>query len=707
MLDTLQRLIARPTVKLSAAVYGLYLFAVVKPLLDMLVDAPGLFIVHGMTSWQIFLALLALFAAPALVIAPWLLLRRLGWQRLAEALLVLVVLVLSALAVAAFLKQAQLPLGAGLTAVASLIAALGVAFAVLRRTGIVDFLGLVAALALLPLVYSAHHLIPALAKPASIKEVRLSGKAAPINVLLIIFDELNTSMIMSGDGGIDAARYPGFARLLNEGSWYRQAASVACYTELAVPAILTGSYPQPSRAAPTYHSYPYNLFSLLASTHAVQAWEPITHLCPAEVCSRENRFRPRDFIHHLLVAYAYIVTPRQWTSALPDLQNLWITRNFQRQKDQASAGDRRAQVENFIAALGHQASGSWLKMVHLALPHAPFEYVHSGQNYFLGSRYLYGSEELPGGTVRWLSERDHVNQTYYRHLLQMQYADSVVERALQRLQEAGESDNTMVVVTADHGVAYHEGWFRRETTDENYVFQAAVPLLVKYPGRPGGIIIDKPVLNIDILPSILKQLGVSASGLDGEDLDTAVSRSDTPATFRHACVDVAKHNSQIEFKAHASAMLPALEAEAKRAQGLFGGGPDPRPLFSPHGNWVGQAPEQVAEIVASDGDAVVYYPRAQNWAQVDPEAGWLPLHLDGSFELAKNHPAAPPYTIAVAVNGKIANVMPTIRDGGQDVMSMMIAKQDLRPGNNDLAFYQVLTTGTGKPRLKRLELIYR
>ena len=69
---------------------------------------------------------------------------------------------------------------------------------------------------------------------------------------MVVFDELSGRVPVGPGGRIDASRYPNFARLAREATWYRNATTVADYTSKAVPAILTGRRPQkgqlPTRA---------------------------------------------------------------------------------------------------------------------------------------------------------------------------------------------------------------------------------------------------------------------------------------------------------------------------------------------------------------------------------------------------------------------------------------------------------------------------
>jgi len=62
-------------------------------------------------------------------------------------------------------------------------------------------------------------------------------------IVVLVFDELSGLSLMDGNGRINRARYPNFARLAHSAAWYRNATTVADYTERAVPALLTGDEP--------------------------------------------------------------------------------------------------------------------------------------------------------------------------------------------------------------------------------------------------------------------------------------------------------------------------------------------------------------------------------------------------------------------------------------------------------------------------------
>ena len=153
------------------------------------------------------------------------------------------------------LVSATLVLGAG---VAVLYARLGAVrlFFTLLAPGVIVFPGLfVAAPSVTPLL--VHH--------GQVPEGESQTIARPAPIVFVIFDEFPTTSVMDGEERIDAGRYPSFAALARDATWYRRATTVAETTYDAVPAILTGRYPRPD-GLPHAIDYPHSLFTLLAGT---------------------------------------------------------------------------------------------------------------------------------------------------------------------------------------------------------------------------------------------------------------------------------------------------------------------------------------------------------------------------------------------------------------------------------------------------------
>ena len=73
------------------------------------------------------------------------------------------------------------------------------------------------------------------------------------------------------------------------------------------------------------------------------------------------------------------------------------------------------------------------------------------------------------------------------------------------------------VVVADHGSSFRKGESLREITWRNLSDILCVPLLIKRPGQREGVVTDRNVETIDVLPTIMAELGVELpTPVDGQ-----------------------------------------------------------------------------------------------------------------------------------------------------------------------------------------------
>ena len=126
------------------------------------------------------------------------------------------------------------------------------------------------------------------------------SKAGP-PIYILVLDEFTRVALVDSNGNIDASRFPNFAKLARESTWFTNATANADATTLAIPIIVTGDFPQgndPSDAA-----YPHNLFRLLGPRYNVTIHEVETRFCtsPEYHCPDAKRVTSK---RHLLRAVA-------------------------------------------------------------------------------------------------------------------------------------------------------------------------------------------------------------------------------------------------------------------------------------------------------------------------------------------------------------------------------------------------------------------
>jgi hypothetical protein len=482
---------------------------------------------------------------------------------------------------------------------------------------------------------------------AGVAATELHSKPAKPPIVFVVFDALPGSMLMKADGQIDAERFPGFAELARRSTWYPNATTVHDRTIRSIPAMLDGRWPTNTRA-PLIRDHPLNLFTLLQDSYRVYADEEGTQLCPLSVC-RQQRRKLGPLLH----------------------------------------GGREQRFAAALSRLGGPSASKrpQLWFVHLLFPHEPLRYFPSGTAYEGGvdpEPALDGNESFDNEFLTRQSEQ--------RHLLQLEYTDTLIQRLLARLRATGLYDKALIVVTADHGISFQVksspaepfregqiGW-RRDLTRANGQDVAFVPLFVKTPGQRRGATDNSWVRTLDILPTILRAAHVKGpSTLAGHPLGEPRPTPKTLSVLTNRAGLV-----KLEPKQLIRGRAATLAARARR----FGTGADVQRLFriGPHPELLGRATNRLVRSSASV-ELHARFRGARRFLAVDTQGGRVPANvigwLDGQAPAERD--------LAVAVNGRIAAVGKSFEPIGKDHVSfsLLVPETAFRDGYNDVRLYEV------------------
>lgn len=344
--------------------------------------------------------------------------------------------------------------------------------------------------------------------------------AAP--VILVVFDEFPIVSLMDEQRQIDSIRYPNFAALARHATWFRNATTVHGSTFAAVPAILNGRYPN-TEGFPTARDYPETLFTLLGGSYAMNVFEPYTRVCPDTLCEHFRRRRALDqrlasLLSDLSLVYLHILLPPDLTANLPAVTQTWEDFGGQpgvspdhapaedadlEERGRAASRDRQALFSQFVHSITATDKPT-LHFLHSLLPHVPWEFLPSGKRY--------QKREIPGLDItkeEWGEDDWLVVQGYQRHLLQVGFVDKLLGDLLTRLQTLGLYDQSLIVITADHGASFWPNESRRGASPAHPQDIFGVPLFMKTPYQQEGRVSDRPVKTIDIVPTIADILGVA------------------------------------------------------------------------------------------------------------------------------------------------------------------------------------------------------
>jgi arylsulfatase A-like enzyme/Tfp pilus assembly protein PilF len=140
-------------------------------------------------------------------------------------------------------------------------------------------------------------------------------------------------------------------------------------------------------------------------------------------------------------------------------------------------------VDQAVAWLGADRDRPFFAWVHLYDPHTPYEAAEPYRSRFPAT--LAGAYDA-----------------------EIAVADAQVGRLLDALEVAGRLDDTVVVVTGDHGEMLGE---HGEATHGFFIYEAAthIPVIVAGPGVPARAVDDR-IRIVDLMPTALELLGVPA-----------------------------------------------------------------------------------------------------------------------------------------------------------------------------------------------------
>jgi hypothetical protein len=652
-------------------------FALAEPLLDILGRNPEFFSVRRSTSTQIVLFALAVTLLPPIALLAAELLVRVFNRAASDALHLVFVAGLLAVIVLHVLTSDSSLSGVGALVIAAVAGALG---ALLYRQAppVGSFLTV---LTPAPLIFLALFLFSSDAsKLVFVKNPHVQSQRvrSTTPVVLVVFDEFAPVSLMNRDEKVDAQRYPNFAALAHDSTWYRSATTVQWLTEQAVPAVLTGILPvEKGKPLPIYADHPRNVFTLLGRSYRVRAVESITQLCPTRICHEVRRASPaavsdttRSLASDAGIVYLHLVLPEPYSEHIPDISDSWGNFGQKEKREQAEpAGNGTIQPcgRNIcrFASLFSRDRRPTLYVLHSLLPHVPYLYLRSGRRYGIEAPLLRGIKRN-----RWYRPWPAL-QAYQRFLLQVEYTDRALGLLMRRLKEKGIYDRALMIVVADHGVSMRAGQPRRKPTPGNLQDIGFVPLFVKLPHQHTGRIDDGFAETIDVVPTIAHVLGVKIPWhVDGRSL---VGRT----LARDGTVDVRLGNGK-DVTRRLSA-LRRLRSQALREQlATFGATPSSLYRIGPNQDLLGRPISGLS--VEPSAKLRVHLDSSELLRIVDRDTDLLPTRIQGMVSGTGGRDV----DLAVAVNGRVAAVTRTNQLEGQTYFSAMVPESALQNGSNDV-----------------------
>ena len=674
-------------------------FALAQPLLDLLSDNPEFFAARGSTAGDIIVFAVLLVLVPPAVL---LLVEVLVGLASEKARAVLHVVFVGLLAAIVFVQALKGPIGSPDALPIGVALALGVGAAVLyaRAEPVRSFLSV---LTPAPLVFLVLFLFISpvskitLADEASAKSI---GSVARVPVVMVVLDEFPSTSLMNADNRIDAKRYPGFAALGKDATWFRGAHSIYDSTSKAVPAVMDGNYPEKG-TLPTASEHPNSIFALLGKSHRMNVSEEATSVCPRDLCKDARLDEPLvdrlgSMTGDLGLVYAHVVSPPGLERDLPSVSDTWgdfgggggagesggggsVSGRDQAQPNTRANlnSNRNKRFEAWIDAIRPGARPA-LNFKHALLPHVPWQYLPSSKQYRRTA-----SDPVPQISRQSYKDEGQMRQLQLRHLLQAGFADLEVQRLLKHLKETGQYDRSLIVVTADHGTSFDAGRLDRRRVDRQNIDEISpIPLFVKRPDQRRGRVDDRVVETTDVVPTIADILGIRLpEKVDGRSAFSAEVKA-------RAEVKMLKRDLSGYVRVTKSELERDRDAEVQEKIRNYGSGEDPPERIYNVGGGSGLVGRDVAELDAGgDSDARVDLVADGEYANVDLESPFVPTWVVGTVSGG----SGPGKDIAVAVNGRIEAVGKSFRlaTGGDELIAGMVPESAMRDGGNEVEVFEV------------------
>ena len=330
--------------------------------------------------------------------------------------------------------------------------------------------------------------------------------SSPKNIILLSVDALRADHCSCY--GYERETTPNLDRFAADNVRFSNAYSASSHTREAIPALLTGRYPDV--AVDDGHNLAADTVAtaLQETGYATGGFHSNPYVSRAYGYG-EGFDTFDDDLHlgrHKLIALAQ--------RALDKLRN----RHY-----------ARAETINELALeFVDSTEEPFFLWAHYMDPHGPYspprEYQEVFHDEYVGmkrAQEMYKRAVIEDPESITADERREMVNLYDEEI---RYADAQLGRFLDGLESHGLLEETLVILTADHGDAFGErGYYGHPRKLDGELLR--VPLVVRWPGVSAGEV-ERPVSLADVVPTVLEAAGVTDDGLSGESLVELASDPD-------------------------------------------------------------------------------------------------------------------------------------------------------------------------------------
>ncbi len=296
------------------------------------------------------------------------------------------------------------------------------------------------------------------------------------NVLFIIIDSLRADHLSCY--GYNRTTSPNIDKLSSDSILFKNAISSAPWTAPSIASIFTSQYP----VVLGFNDQPVvikNKFLTLAEIF------------------KQKKYKTKGIISHVFISSI-----------------LKFNQGFESYDEKNAKGhgyiSSPSLVEKAISFLKKSKKKNFFLFVHFFDPH--FDYIlHEKYNYYPGyDGHLYSGQSID--KLRENASGLKKNDIRYLEALydsEISFTDEHIGKLIEKLKEFGLFDNTLIVLTSDHGEEFSErGDYWIGHTKKIYQEQIHIPLIIKQPWSNEERTIEEYFDLIDLMPTILDSVNL-------------------------------------------------------------------------------------------------------------------------------------------------------------------------------------------------------
>ena len=328
-----------------------------------------------------------------------------------------------------------------------------------------------------------------------------AGLAEQPNVLLVMVDTLRWDYLGSYDPSKKGIS-PHLDALAEDGVVFEKAFGAASWTRSATASLFTSMVPLSHKTEGKKNALPQSLVTI---AELLQAQGYHTGGFPNNTNVTRNFGFDQGFDYFV---YQSPALPFAATDSVMQLSMYQLVRKLREKVVTYKKVEEFYQpaptvlntLQEYIEA---QKGQKWFAFTHLMEPHDPyFERPYNGVGFGRAENEVPDHNQMVGDEPLI----DYLKRIYSQEITEM---DKDFGAFIRWMKAEGIYDNTMIIVTSDHGEEFfeHGGWWHGTTLYEE---QIRVPLIVKLPGQKwSGKRVPWQVRVIDVGPTIANEAGVS------------------------------------------------------------------------------------------------------------------------------------------------------------------------------------------------------